>query len=163
MIERTRGNLLDADVEALVNTVNCVGVMGKGIALQFKRNYPENYRVYHRACRAGEVTPGHMLVVPSGRPFNPIYIINFSTKRHFREKSRLEDIALGLPALIAEVKRLGIGTIAVPALGCGLGGLDWAAVRPLIVDAFAALPGVRVLLYEPELLPDDKAGSDIAP
>jgi O-acetyl-ADP-ribose deacetylase (regulator of RNase III) len=149
MISLTRGNLLEADAEALVNTVNCDGFMGKGIALQFKQAFPENFRVYEKACRAGEVQPGRMLVVPTGSLVNPKYIINFPTKRHWRGKSRIEDIASGLRALIDEVRKLSIAVVAVPPLGCGFGGLDWRKVRPMIERAFAELPNVRVLLFEP--------------
>jgi len=157
MIERTRGNLLDAGVDALVNTVNSVGYMGKGIALQFKQAFPRNNTFYERACRAGEVTPGRMLIFDNGRLVKPHFIINFPTKRHWRGKSKIEDIAAGLKALVADVKRLGIRSIAVPPLGCGLGSLDWRVVRPMIEDAFSALPDVRVLLYEPSGAPAAKA------
>ena len=149
MIEHATGNLLQADAEALVNSVNCVGVMGKGIALQFKQAFPENFLVYKRACRAGKVQPGRMLVFETGRMLPPRYIINFPTKRHWRNPSRLEDVEAGLTALLEEVKRLGIRSAAVPSLGCGNGGLDWREVRPRIEAAFAQLPKVRVLLYGP--------------
>jgi O-acetyl-ADP-ribose deacetylase (regulator of RNase III) len=149
MIEFQRGNLLEAKAEALVNTVNCVGVMGKGIALQFKQAFPENFKQYKKACDASEVKPGQMFTVATGNLFNSSYIINFPTKRHWKGKSTLEDIKAGLEALVTEVQRLGIRSIAIPPLGCGNGGLDWAVVKPLIVDAFAALPGVEVLIFEP--------------
>ncbi|UZQ54536.1 macro domain-containing protein [Trichothermofontia sichuanensis B231] len=149
MIEFRQGNLLEAKAEALVNTVNCVGVMGKGIALQFKQAFPENFKQYKQACDRGEVQPGRMFTVATGTLFNPRYIINFPTKRHWRGKSRLEDIEVGLEALVAEVRRLGIQSIAIPPLGCGNGGLDWAVVKPLIVDTFADLPTVTVLIFEP--------------
>jgi O-acetyl-ADP-ribose deacetylase (regulator of RNase III) len=149
MIEISRGNLLTAEVDALVNTVNCVGYMGKGIALQFKQAFPENFKHYELACEAGEVQPGRMLVHDKGGLVKPRWIINFPTKRHWRGKSRLEDVRAGLEALIADVQRLGIRSIAVPPLGCGLGGLDWKVVRPLIEQAFALLPEVAVKLYEP--------------
>ena len=157
MIELTRGNLLDAQTEALVNTVNCVGVMGKGIALQFKLAYPENFRSYARACRMGEVEPGRMLVFAGGGLPSPRYIINFPTKRHWRGKSRLADIDAGLEALIDEVRRLDVRSIAVPPLGCGNGGLDWEDVRPRIERAFAELPEVKVLLFEPAGAPAPEA------
>ena len=153
MIEIKEGNLLEANAEALVNTVNCVGIMGKGIALQFKQAYPENFRQYEKACRAGEVQPGRMFVVSSGNLFNPRYIINFPTKRHWRGKSKIEDIQTGLKALIQEVKQLGITSIAVPPLGCGNGGLSWKTVKPLIESAFSELPNVQVLLFEPQATP----------
>lgn len=149
MIHLTRGNLLEADAEALVNTVNCDGFMGKGIALQFKQAFPENFKAYEKACRAGEVRPGTMFIFPTGSLVNPRYIINFPTKRHWRGKSRLEDIDSGLQALIAEIRQLGIQEVAVPPLGCGFGGLDWPKVRPMIERAFEALPNVSVHLYEP--------------
>jgi len=144
MIRDATGNLLQTDAEALVNTVNCDGFMGKGIALQFKQAWPENFDAYAKACRAKEVRPGHMLVWESGRMVNPRYIINFPTKRHWREKSRLEDIRNSLRALVEDVQRLDIRSIAVPPLGCGNGGLDWQDVRPLIEAAFPELPDTQV-------------------
>jgi O-acetyl-ADP-ribose deacetylase (regulator of RNase III) len=153
MIEDARGNLLQADAEALVNTVNTVGFMGKGIALQFKQAYPENFSAYAQAVRRGEVRPGHMLVVPTGFVTNPRYIINFPTKRHWRERSRLEDIESGLRALVGEIQRLRIGSIAIPPLGCGNGGLDWRDVEPRILKAFEDVPEVRVLLFGPHGAP----------
>jgi len=149
MIELTRGDIFKVDAEAIVNTVNCVGVMGRGLALQFKHSFPENFRVYEAACKRGEVRPGHMLVVETGQLTNPRYLVNFPTKRHWRDDSRLSDIEEGLEALVAEVKRRTIQSIAVPPLGCGLGGLDWRDVRPRIERAFAGVPGARVLLFEP--------------
>jgi O-acetyl-ADP-ribose deacetylase (regulator of RNase III) len=149
IIELTHGDLLHAHVDALVNAVNSVGYMGKGIALQFKQAFPRNNAFYERACQAGQVALGRMLIFDNGGLVKPHYIINFPTKRHWRGKSKIEDIAAGLKALVADVKRLGIRSMAVPPLGCGLGGLDWRVVRPLIEAAFAALPDVRVLPYEP--------------
>jgi O-acetyl-ADP-ribose deacetylase (regulator of RNase III) len=147
-IERGQGNLLAAEVDALVNTVNTVGVMGKGLALQFKKAFPENLAAYERACKAGEVVTGRMHVVT--RLSSPKFIINFPTKQHWRQPSKLEYVRDGLRDLTAQVRALGIESIAIPALGCGNGGLDWTDVRPLIVEAFATLPEVRVLLFEPE-------------
>lgn len=155
MIELTSGDIVRADAEALVNTVNCVGFMGRGIALQFRRAFPDNFRVYEAACRRGEVQPGAMLVHKTGRLAGPSYVINFPTKRHWRGKSRIEDIESGLRALTAQVELLGITSIAVPPLGCGLGGLDWDDIRPRIENAFAHLPHVRVLLFEPSYEPAD--------
>ncbi len=146
-IERGQGNLLTADVDALVNPVNSEGVMGKGLALQFKKAVPENFASYERACKAGEVKTGQMHVVT--RLASPRFIINFPTKRHWRQPSKLEYVRDGLRDLIAQVQRLNIQSIAVPPLGCGNGGLEWAAVRPLILGAFAAAPEVRVVLFEP--------------
>ena len=154
MIEPATGNLLAADAEALVNTVNCVGFMGKGIALQFKQAFPLNFKAYEKACRAHEVQPGRMFIYETGSMVNPRYIINFPTKRHWRGNSRIEDIESGLKALIEDVKRLGIRSIAIPPLGSGLGGLDWNVVRPMIEQAFIKLPDVGVLLYSPQGAPD---------
>jgi O-acetyl-ADP-ribose deacetylase (regulator of RNase III) len=149
MIEIKQGNLLEEKTEALVNTVNCVGVMGKGIALQFKQAFPDVFKQYKKACDAGAVQPGQMFTVHTGALLNPRYIINFPTKRHWKGGSRLEDIQSGLVALVAEVEDLGIQSIAIPPLGCGNGGLDWAVVKPLIIEAFASLPDVQVCLFEP--------------
>ncbi|MBW4666301.1 MAG: macro domain-containing protein [Cyanomargarita calcarea GSE-NOS-MK-12-04C] len=153
MIEFKQGNLLSENAEALVNTVNCVGVMGKGIALQFKRAYPENFRSYEKACKAGEVEPGRMFIFSTGNLFNPKYIINFPTKRHWKGNSKIEDIQSGLVALVQQVQQLGITSIAIPPLGCGNGGLDWAVVKPRIESAFSELPDVSVILYEPSGAP----------
>ncbi len=157
MIEIAKGNILEADAEALVNTVNCVGFMGKGIALQFKQAYPANFKAYEAACHAGEVVPGRMFIFDNGRLINPRYIINFPTKRHWRGKSRIGDIRSGLKASIADVRRLGIRSIAVPPLGCGLGGLNWREVRPMIEEEFAEVPDVRMLLFEPAGAPEAKS------
>jgi len=157
MISVTRGNIIETDAEALVNTVNCEGFMGKGVALQFKKAFPENFRAYERACRAGEVKPGRMFVFATGSMMNPKYIINFPTKRRWREKSRIEDIESGLASLVGELRRLKVSSVAIPPLGCGLGGLNWMEVRPLIERAFAALPDIRVMLFEPAGAPDATA------
>jgi O-acetyl-ADP-ribose deacetylase (regulator of RNase III) len=149
VIRIVRGNLLEAPVEALVNTVNCVGYMGKGIALQFKQAFPANFHAYEAACRASTVIPGQMLVHDYGMLIQPRYIINFPTKRHWRGKSSMDDIDAGLAALVEEVRERGIRSIAIPPLGCGLGGLDWDEVRPRIEAAFTALPDVEVHLYAP--------------
>jgi O-acetyl-ADP-ribose deacetylase (regulator of RNase III) len=153
MTEYVEGNILEADVQALVNTVNTVGVMGKGIALQFRKAFPEMFEEYERACTAGKVETGRMHVYDRGSLFNPRYIINFPTKKHWKGKSRIADIQAGLQDLIRQVKALGITSIAVPPLGCGHGGLDWSEVQPLIVEAFEELPDVRVLIYEPRGAP----------
>lgn len=158
MIEIAQGNLLAAPAEALVNTVNSVGVMGRGIALQFKQAYPGMFRAYEAACRAGEVTIGKMHVFDrGGLAGGPRWIINFPTKRHWRSPSRIADVEAGLKDLISTIQRLGIRSIAIPPLGCGNGGLDWRDVRPRIEAAFAALPDVRVLLYPPARAPEAEA------
>lgn len=149
MIRYVQGDILKAEAEALVNTVNCVGVMGRGIALQFKQAFPSNFKAYASACRRGEVLPGRMFVFDIGQIAKPRYIINFPTKRHWRGKSRIEDIEAGLVALVEEVRSRNIRSIAIPPLGSGLGGLDWADVRPRIERALAALPEVEALVFEP--------------
>jgi adenine-specific DNA-methyltransferase len=153
MIELSRGNLLTADAEALVNTVNTEGTMGKGIALQFARAFPDIVPPYEAACRSGELRPGKVQVIERGELLNPRWIVNFPTKRHWRGKSRLADIEAGLADLVAQVRARGIRSIAVPPLGCGLGGLSWAEVRPRVEAAFAPLVDVRVLLFAPEGTP----------
>ncbi|MGZ8217084.1 type II toxin-antitoxin system antitoxin DNA ADP-ribosyl glycohydrolase DarG [Methylomagnum sp.] len=153
MIEPTRGNLLEADAEALVNTVNCVGVMGKGIALQFKQAFPDNFIHYEKVCKAGQMHMGQVLVFETGNLMNPKYIINFPTKRHWKGNSRLEDIEAGLVDLIRQIKTLNIRSIAIPPLGAGLGGLNWPDVKSRIEAAFAGLPEVQVLLFEPQGAP----------
>jgi len=157
MIQITSGNLLEAEVDALVNTVNCVGFMGKGIALQFKQAFPDNFKAYEKACHAGKVRPGQMFIFETHSMIGPKYIINFPTKRHWKGNSKMEDIESGLQALIADVARLGIKTIAVPPLGCGLGGLKWSEVRPRIEQAFALLTDVQVQLFAPVGAPEAKA------
>ncbi len=157
MIELAHGNLLESDADALVNTVNCVGFMGKGIALQFKQAFPDNFRTYEAACRQGDMVPGRVLVHDYGVLQRPRYIINFPTKNHWRAKSRIEDIDSGLIALVQVVRDYEIRSIAVPPLGCGLGGLDWSAVRPRIESAFAEIPDVHVYLYGPEKAPPARA------
>lgn len=159
MIEYRTGDLLTADAEALVNTVNCVGIMGRGIALQFKHAYPDNFKVYAAACKRGDVEPGRMLVFETNALVGPKCIINFPTKRDWRGKSRLEYIDAGLIALVAEIRLRDIRSLAVPPLGSGLGGLDWQAVRPRIAAAFEPLDGVRVVVYEPSSSQEHPAAS----
>jgi O-acetyl-ADP-ribose deacetylase (regulator of RNase III) len=150
MIETTRGNLIKAPAEALVNTVNTVGVMGKGIALQFRQAFPEMYRAYEKACKDGDMQLGRVQIFDlGGLVGGPHWIINFPTKGHWRAHSCLADVESGLADLVAKVRKLGIRSIAVPPLGCGNGGLDWNEVRLRIERAFAALPDVHVFLYEP--------------
>ena len=137
MIEDVTGNLLEAEAEALVNTVNCVGAMGKGIALQFKQAYPEMAREYERACQRGEIQPGRVQVWGTGAFHGPKYIINVPTKREWFRRSSYKDIESGLAALVEAIRARGITSVAVPPLGCGLGGLQWSKVRPMIVSSFS--------------------------
>lgn len=153
MIEYVTGDILASDAEALVNTVNCVGIMGRGIALQFKNAFPENYKAYAKACDREQVQPGRMFVFENNRLHEPKYIINFPTKRHWKGKSRMGDIESGLVALTHEIIERKIRSIAVPPLGSGLGGLNWAEVRPRIEKALADIPGLRVVVYEPKGAP----------
>ncbi|SOC46597.1 O-acetyl-ADP-ribose deacetylase (regulator of RNase III), contains Macro domain [Blastococcus aggregatus] len=154
MIEPGTGNLLASDAEALVNTVNTVGVMGKGIALQFKNAYPENYKAYVAACKRGEVVPGRMFVHETGvLGGSARFIINFPTKRHWKGKSRLEDIESGLEDLVRALVDYKIESVAIPPLGCGNGGLDWHVVEPMIREALAQVPEVRVFLHAPDGTP----------
>ena len=153
MIKIKDGNILRADTEALVNTVNCVGFMGRGIALQFRKAYPENFEAYSKVCKEKKLHPGIVYTYRVQTLGGPRYIINFPTKRHWKGKSKLEDIEKGLIALVEEVKRLDIRSISIPPLGCGLGGLTWETVRPIIEDAFSTLPEIEVDLYEPRGAP----------
>jgi len=152
MIQLKTGNLLTEKTEALVNTVNCVGVMGKGIALQFKKAYPENFKAYKKICDAAQLHPGQMFVYDSKTVLAPRYIINFPTKQHWRSKSKLEDIQSGLIALVTEIQERKIQSVAIPPLGCGNGGLDWSVVKPMIIKACEQIPDVEVILFEPLIL-----------
>ena len=149
MIEFKTGNILHERVDALVNTVNCVGFMGRGLSLQFKNAFPENYRAYAAACRRQDVEPGRMFVVENTTIDGLRYIANFPTKRHWRAKSRMEDIESGLEALGEEIRRRDIRSIAIPPLGSGLGGLAWGDVRERIVDRMRHLEDVQVVVFEP--------------
>ena len=149
MIKTVKGNLLEEDVQALVNTVNCVGVMGRGIALQFKNAFPENYSFYHEACKNKTVSPGKVLVFERQDLLsNPQYIINFPTKLHWREKSKLSYITEGLDDLAHAIEKLKITSIAVPPLGCGLGGLEWDIVKKEIINRLGNLDS-QILIFEP--------------
>lgn len=153
MIEYKQGDILRADAEALVNTVNCVGVMGRGIALQFKRAFPQNFKAYATACKNEEVQPGRMFVFETGQLTYPRYIINFPTKRHWRGASRMQDIDSGLQALVETIDQYKIRSIAIPPLGSGLGGLNWSEVKPRIEAVLQPLTDVRIVIYEPHSEP----------
>jgi O-acetyl-ADP-ribose deacetylase (regulator of RNase III) len=147
------GDLLKDNSEAIVNTVNCVGVMGKGIALQFKQRWPQNFKAYAAACERKEVRPGKMFVYSLGEWAQPRFIINFPTKVHWRGDSKIEYIEEGLRDLLSQIERLGIKSIALPPLGCGNGGLDWDAVKGLVLDVFKEHPQIQVDLFEPKGAP----------
>lgn len=155
MIHYTSGDILRADAEAIVNTVNCVGVMGRGIALQFKKAWPDNFKAYKKACDAKAVRPGQMFVFPTGQLTNPRYIVNFPTKRHWRGASRLEDIESGLAALAEWIVESGVQSIAIPPLGAGLGGLDWFVVKTKIEQALGKLESVDIHVFEPKGAPEN--------
>ena len=149
MIRYTQGNLLEAPTEAVVNTVNEVGVMGKGIALMFKEAFPENAEAYVEACKNREVRVGRMFVTENRQVIHPRWIINFPTKKHWRGHSRIEWIQAGLKDLERVIEEKTIHSIALPPLGCGNGGLDWGDVREEIEAALAGIPELEVVVYEP--------------
>ena len=149
MIQYVAGNLLQANVEALINTVNCVGIMGKGIALQFKQAFPANFDAYAKACQQQQVQVGSMFVFNTGAMLNPRFIINFPTKKHWRGKSELIFIEQGLIDLKKVIQDYQIKTIAIPPLGCGNGGLDWDIVKAIIESALIDLTAVEIYVYTP--------------
>jgi O-acetyl-ADP-ribose deacetylase (regulator of RNase III) len=148
VITYLRGNLLEDDAVALVNTVNTVGVMGKGIALQFKQRFPTNFVAYAQACKLGQVQTGRMFVTEPGELTGPRWVVNFPTKQHWRDPSRMAWVVAGLQDLRSFLVRNAIESLALPALGAGLGGLPWAAVRGHIETALGDLT-VDVRVYEP--------------
>lgn len=149
MIRYTQGNLLDAQTDAVVNTVNEVGVMGKGIALMFRDAFPENNTAYAEACKRHEVNVGRMFVTENRALTGPRWIINFPTKKHWRHPSKMVWVIDGLKDLTAVIAEKGIRSIALPPLGCGNGGLDWTEVRREIESALSEMSGVDVVVYEP--------------
>lgn len=149
MITFTKGNLLDSSAEALVNTVNTVGVMGKGIALMFKDRFADNFQRYAQACKAKQVCTGHMFVTEVHELEGPHWIVNFPTKQHWRPPSKMEWIVDGLQDLRRFLIENKIKSIAIPPLGAGNGGLDWAAVREQIELALGDLNNVEVIVFEP--------------
>lgn len=149
MITFRQGNLLEAPVDALVNTVNTVGVMGKGIALMFKEAFPENFRAYEQACKRQEVNVGRMFTTENAALQGPRWLINFPTKKHWRQPSKLDWIVEGLNDLRGVIEEKKIQSIAMPPLGCGNGGLDWNDVRPEIERALGSIPSVEIVVFEP--------------
>ena len=148
MITYKTGNLLNAPVEALVNTVNTVGVMGKGIALQFKKAFPEVFKVYSEAVKQGKIVVGQVQVVPVKVVDSPQYVINFPTKQHWRSPSQLAWIEAGLLDLKRQLVAHRIQSVALPPLGCGNGGLNWNEVKALIEQTLAD-SSVDIQVYEP--------------
>ncbi len=152
MVELVQGNLFEADVAALVNPVHCAGVMSRGLALQFKTRFPDNAKQYKAACEADRLSPGDVLVHDRGGLFDaerPRYLLNVATKDHWTDASRPAHIEAGMRAVAEQVTTRGISSLAVPALGCGGGGLDWPTVRPLLVEPLSALDNVRACVYAP--------------
>lgn len=157
MIEFKTGNLLEADVEALVNTVNTKGVMGKGVALQFKQAFPANYEAYRHACVRGDVDIGRVFIFRTGYLQNPRWIINVPTKRDWKQPSRIEYVRRGVEALIDTLRTYDIKSVAIPPLGAGSGGLDWNSVKSIIIEALHQLPNVRAWVYEPSGTPQPRS------
>lgn len=139
-------DIFSLDAEAIVNPVNCVGVMGAGLALAFKRRHPAHFASYRRACAAGTLRPGTVHVDDLGAGALPRYLIALPTKRHWRDPSHLGDVALSLRALARELRRRRISSVAIPKLGCGLGGLAWSAVHQVIVRELEPLADAGLLL-----------------
>jgi len=153
MITYQTGNILHDQADAIINTVNTVGIMGKGLALQFKKAFPDNFKIYKKACDDKKLVTGEVLTVELNSINAPFYIINFPTKAHWKGSSKLEYIERGLNSLKAEVKRLGLKSVALPALGSGLGGLVWHAVDSLIQRSLNELPDVEWRVYPPQNAP----------
>ena len=146
MIEYTKGDILTSDCEAIVNTVNCYGKMGRGLALAFKRKYPAMFLAYKRECDAGNIKTGLMHLWKS--PDSP-WVINFPTKDHWRDPSKMEWVVEGLQSLVETLKGLEVKSIAIPPLGCGLGGLQWYQVRAEIKRVHDLhWKEIRVVVYE---------------
>ncbi len=157
MITYGSGNILNADTDALVNTVNTVGIMGKGIALQFKLAYPDMYKKYVSDCKQNRVELQKMHVYRLDAIMRPYYIINFPTKAHWKSNSQLADIEGGLHDLARVIDEYGITSIAIPPLGCGLGGLQWSQVLPLITRILEPLSDVNIIIYPPAGSPSSQA------
>ena len=151
-IEYKNGDMFNEPTEAIVNTVNCVGVMGKGVALEFKRRWPDNFRAYKRLCDGKQLSPGKMFIFDNNDFLDEgkhRYLINFPTKQHWRSRSKIEYVRDGLVDFVRQIRGLGIESVSVPPLGCGNGGLDWLEVRPLIEEAVVELPNVKFVIFGP--------------
>lgn len=150
MIHFKTGNILTDEAQAIVNTVNCVGVMGKGLALQYKKAFPRNFKEYKAACDKQLVTPGKMFITKFDDILESKFIINFPTKKHWKGASKIEYIDAGLDDLICQIKELNITSVAIPPLGAGLGGLDWTLVKSRIVEVLSPLKNIDIIIYEPK-------------
>ena len=149
MIHYEQGDIFESKAEAIVNPVNTVGVMGKGLALQFKRRYPRNFRAYAQICRERGITPAKPFLFDRAPQSHPRYIINLATKRHWRDASQLADIESGLKALADLLEARNITSVAIPAIGAGLGQLDWQKIRPLIDQHLADLQDTHITVFQP--------------
>ena len=165
-IEYKNGDMFNEPTEAIVNTVNCVGVMGKGVALEFKRRWPDNFKAYKRLCDDKQLSTGQMFVFDNNDFLDGgkhRYLINFPTKQHWRSRSKIEYVRDGLVDFVKQVRELGIRSVALPPLGCGNGGLDWAEVRPLIEAALAELPDVHFVIFAPAAEPSEQTEQSQVP
>ncbi|MBK8802797.1 MAG: macro domain-containing protein [Fibrobacteres bacterium] len=150
MIDFVHGNILEAPVQAAVNAVNTKGVMGKGLALQFKKAFPQASQAYEQAARRGDLMPGGVLLTESGQLGTIRYVLHAATKDHWRNPSHLEWVESALEQLVEIVRTHSIESIALPALGCGLGGLAWPTVKASMEVILAKLPETRILVYLPQ-------------
>ena len=162
MIHYTKGNILESSAEALVNTVNLVGVMGKGIALQFKNQFPDNDKRYQKACKTGEIAIGKLFVTRQSTIFGEKIIINFPTKNDWRKPSEYSYIQAGLDDLVRVIEEYHISSIAIPPLGAGNGGLNWVKVRGMIEQRLANLE-IDITVYEPNAAIAEKMREERTP
>ncbi len=156
MVTFVKGDIFKSTAQVITNAVNCVGVMGKGVALEFKNRYPQMFNDYKTKCDQNDVKPGQPYLWED----DTVQVLNFPTKRHWRDNSLLQDVEYGLKYLACSYEQMGIQSIAMPALGCGLGGLQWSEVQPLIVKHLGALPDLDVYVYEPQNAASIKSNSD---
>lgn len=147
MIKYVSGDIFQSKCEAIVNPVNCIGVMGAGLALAFKERYPENFDAYKKACETKELHLSKSFFFELTSPENPKWIINFPTKQDWRNPSKIAWIRFGLLRLAKELVSRNIKSIAIPKLGCGKGGLEWDEVRPILESKLNSLPDVLIEIY----------------
>jgi len=150
-----KGNLFETNAEAIVNTVNCVGVMGKGVALEFKNRWPDNFKAYKKLCQSKQLRPGKVFIFDTGDLFDDPkkiqrYLINFPTKDHWRSKSKMSYIEEGLDDLLVKLGNLNIKSVALPPLGCGNGGLNWGQVKSLLEEKLSKIQSIDFHIYDPK-------------
>ncbi|WP_338793548.1 macro domain-containing protein [Bernardetia sp. MNP-M8] len=149
----TKGNILESNTEVIINPVNIVGVMGKGLALAFKKQFPHNYKIYKEACKNKTINIGKLLLVSDFNNESNLerkqFIINFPTKKHWRSPSKMEYVEEGLKDLVRIIETQKFESMAIPALGCGLGGLEWEDVRFLLEKYLEKIEGIKITIYEP--------------